>query len=219
MGRFVAVRLAIAAAVVLALYLAFCVAPLEQTMGDPQRIVYVHVPVAWLGLCGMLAMAACGAAYLARRNLLWDSWALAAGEVGWTCCSLTLVTGSLWARSAWGTWWEWDPRLTTAFILWMIYSGILAARSSIHNSHRKARMGAVLAILGSLDIPLVVMATRWFRGLHPVNPDMVPAMRIALIAGVASWTAVFLWLTFVRRRQIAAEQRIREIEAALDAAS
>jgi hypothetical protein len=108
----------------------------------------------------------------------------------------------LWARQAWGTWWEWDPRLTTSFILWVIYSGILLARSSLEDPHRRARTGAVLAILGTLDIPLVVMATRWFRGLHPVSPDMEPSMRITLLIGVAAWTLFFVWLTHRRRVQV-----------------
>lgn len=218
MARFVVLRVVLAAMLAAAIWMAFCFAPTERTMGDAQRIVYVHVPVAWLGLLGMLATAGCGAAYLARRNLHWDAWAQSAAEVGWVCCTLTLITGSLWARSAWGTWWEWDPRLTTAFILWMIYSGVLLARSSIDDPHRRARLGAVLSILGSLDIPMVVMATRWFRGLHPVKPEMIPSMRITLLVGVVCWTAAFVWLAYLRRRQIGMEQAVRKSQAVLEVA-
>ena len=109
----------------------FLVAPTEKTMGPAQRIVYVHVSVAWLGLLGFLVMAASGTGYLIRRDLRWDRWFQSAGELGWLCCGLTLVTGALWARKALGTWWVWDPRLTTSFILWVIYSGILIVRSSL----------------------------------------------------------------------------------------
>ena len=84
---------------------------------------------------GFLAMAASGAAYLVRRNLAWDHWAQAAAEVGWLCSGLTLLTGSLWAHSAWGTWWTWDPRLTTAFVLWSIYSGCLIVRAGVEDPH------------------------------------------------------------------------------------
>jgi len=190
----------------------FCLAPAERTMGDAQRIVYVHVPVAWLGLLGMVVMATSGVLYLASRDLNWDHWSQAASEVGWLCCSLTLVTGSLWARHAWGTWWEWDPRLTTSFILWVIYSGVLLARSSLEDPHRRARTGAILAILGMLDIPLVVMATRWFRGLHPVSPEMEPSMRMTLLIGVVGWTLFFGWLTYRRRMQAGLEHLVHDLQ-------
>ena len=199
-----------------AMLAAFCLAPSERTMGDAQRIVYVHVPVAWLGLLAMAAMAVSGVFYLSRRDLSWDHWAQAAGEVGWLCCSLTLITGSLWARRAWGTWWEWDPRLTTSFILWVIYCGILLARGSIDDPHRRARTGAVLAIVGALDVPLVIMATRWFRGLHPVNPQMGPSMRVTLLIGVIAWTLFFVWLTERRRAQVELEHLARDLRRQSD---
>ena len=155
---------------------------------------------------------ASGVLYLTRRNLLWDHWFQAAGEAGWLCTTLTLVTGSLWAHEAWGTWWEWDPRLTTAFILWAIYSGILMVRSSLEDPHRRARLGAVLAILGALDIPLVVMATRWFRGLHPVAPEMAPEMRITLLICVVALTVFMAWLVSQRRRLVGLEQMTCRLE-------
>ena len=193
--------------------LAACfLAPTESTMGHAQRIVYVHVPVAWLGLLAFLTMAGSGLAYLARRDLKWDHWFQAAGELGWLCCGLTLVTGSLWAHEAWGTWWEWDPRLTTAFILWAIYSGVLLARAGIEDPHRRARSGAILAILGALDVPLVVMATRWFRGLHPVSPEMAPLMRTTLLISVVGFTMFFAWLASRRREQLGQEIFAAELQ-------
>ena len=173
-------------------------APTEQTMGHAQRIVYIHVAVAWFGLLAFVVMAGCGIGYLARRDLKWDHWAQACGEVGWLCCGLTLASGSLWAHEAWGTWWAWDPRLTASFILWAIYSGILIVRAGLEDSRQRARTGAVLAVLGMLDIPLVVMATRWFRGMHPVAPEMTPAMRLTLLVTALSFTVFFALL--VRRR-------------------
>ncbi|MBC8870268.1 MAG: cytochrome c biogenesis protein CcsA [Planctomycetes bacterium] len=180
----------------------FLFAPTEQTMGHAQRIVYVHVAVAWLGLLGLLVMAGTGIVYLARRRLAWDHWFQSAGELGWLCCGLTLATGSLWAHEAWGTWWVWDPRLTTSFILWLIYSGILIVRASLEDPHQRARIGAILAILGTLDIPLVVLATRWFRGMHPVSPEMAPTMRITLLVSVIGFTAFFVLLAVRRRAQL-----------------
>lgn len=192
--------------------LALClIAPTEETMGHVQRIVYVHVPVAWIGLLGLLVMAGSGIMYLARRQLAWDHWLQSAGELGWLCCGLTLVTGSLWARQAWGTWWEWDPRLTTFFILWVVYSGILMVRSGLEDPHQRARIGAVLAILGAVDIPLVVMATHWFRGMHPASPEMVPAMRMTLILSVVAFMAFFAMLAVRRRNQLQLESQIVEL--------
>ena len=169
----------------------FLLAPTEQTMGHTQRIVYIHVSVAWFGLVAFLIMAGAGLGYLVRRDLWWDHWSAAAAEVGWLCTSLTLLTGSLWARAAWQTWWTWDPRLTTAFVLWTIYSGCLVVRASLEDPHRRARVGAVLAILGVLDIPLVMMAARWFRGMHPVAPNMEPTMRLVLMFTVIAFSTLF----------------------------
>ena len=189
-----------------------CFAPTERSMGHAQRIVYVHVAVAWFGLLGFLVMAASGIGYLARRDLNWDHWFQAAGELGWLGCGLTLATGSLWAHEAWGTWWEWDPRLTSAFILWLIYSGILLVRGSLEDPHQRARIGAILAVLGAVDIPLVVMATRWFRGLHPVSPQMEPAMRLTLLASVVAFTVLFAWLAICRRRQLQLRQVLNDCQ-------
>jgi heme exporter protein C len=119
---------------------------------------------------------------------------------------LTLATGSLWAHEAWGPWWEWDPRLTASLVLWLIYSGILLVRSSLDDPHQRARVGAVLAVLGAVDIPLVVMATRWFRGMHPVSPEMDPSMRLTLLVSVAAFTSLFAWLAVWRGRQLRWQQ-------------
>lgn len=183
-------------------------APTEATMGDAQRILYLHVAVAWLGLVGFLAMAGTGSLYLWRRNLAWDHWSRAAAELGWLCSGLTLATGSLWAHAAWDVWWSWDPRLTSSFVLWVLYGGILLARGNLADAHRRARIGAVLAIVGALDIPLVIMATRWFRGIHPVAPEMEPGMRLVLMLSVAGFTLFFAVLLVRRRLQLEMEFRL-----------
>ena len=210
------VSIAITAGLLLAAGVAIAVAPTEETMGVAQRILYIHVSVAWLGLTGFLVMAGCAVAYLFRRNLGWDHWAQSAGELGWVCCTLTLITGSLWARAAWGTWWTWEPRLLTAFILWALYSGYLLIRGLIGDSHHRARLSAVVAILGALDVPLVVMATRWFRGIHPVAPSMEPSMRIALLLSVAALTSLFAILFACRRTQIRIEHLMPQLENQID---
>ena len=158
-----------AAAVAAAILAILFVAPTEATMGLAQRIVYIHVAMAWLGLVSFLVMAATAAIYLARRNLAWDQWSQAAAELGWLAASLTLVTGSLWAHATWNTWWTWDPRLMTSFILWAVYA-VTCSFAATWRSRICGPASAVLAIIGVVDVPLVAMATRWFRGIHPVAP-------------------------------------------------
>jgi heme exporter protein C len=199
-----------------ALFSIFFLAPTEQTMGGVQRILYVHVSVAWLGLLGFVITAGTGLLCLVRRDLAWDHWSQASAELGWLACTLTLVTGSLWASEAWGTWWTWDPRLTTAFILWLIYSGYLIVRSSQEDPHRRARVAAVVAIIGVLDVPLVVLATRWFRGIHPISPQMEPVMRGVLLLSAISFAAFFGMLLVLRRKQIQAEHLLASLEQRAD---
>jgi heme exporter protein C len=199
-----------------AMALIFWVAPTEATMGEVQKILYLHVSVAWCGLAGCLGMGACGAMYLARRRTAWDHVAQASAEIGWLCSTLTLVTGSLWAHEAWGVWWTWEPRLTSSFVLWLIYAGIFLVRAGIDDPHRRARTGALLSVMAVCDVPLVVVATRWFRGVHPVTPDMDPRMRAVLLATVAGFTGFFVMLTLLRCRQLRAADRVAELEADLD---
>jgi heme exporter protein C len=202
--------------VAVAIVAIFLVAPTEETMGDAQRIVYIHVSVAWMGLASFVLMAVTGGLYLARRNLAWDHWSRAALEIGWLCCSLTLATGSLWAHSAWNTWWTWDPRLTTAFVLWAMYSAALVLRSGVDDPHRRARIGAVVAIVGVLDVPLVVMATRWFRGIHPKSPHMEPTMRLVLLVSVVCFTVFFTALLFLRRGQLRLADALEDLQTEME---
>jgi heme exporter protein C len=189
----------------------FFVAPTEESMGIVQRIVYVHVSVAWFGLIAFVLAAGTGLAYLVSRNLVWDDWAQAVLEIGWLCATLTLITGSLWAREAWNTWWTWDPRLTTSLILWTIYAGVFSVRSGIGERHRRARIGAILSLIGLLDVPLVVMATRWFRGMHPVSPEMEPAMYRVLCLSVVAFTTFFIYLTVKRRNQVSLAREVERL--------
>ncbi len=201
-----------AAGLMAAAIVAIFAAPTEETMGDAQRILYVHVAVAWSGLWAFLVAAGAGLGYLIRRNLGWDHWSQAAAELAWLCCALTLATGSLWAKAAWGTWWTWDPRLTATFILWAISSGYLLLRTGVDDLHRRARVSAVVAILGALDLPMVVMAVRWFRGIHPAPPEMEPSMRAVLLLSIVAFSALFAVLLVRRRAQL----RLADALAALE---
>jgi heme exporter protein C len=195
-------------------WMIFFAAPKEATMGDVQRIVYIHVPIAWCGLAGCVAMGCCGAMFLIRRRLEWDFWSQAVGEIGWLCSTLTLVTGSAWAHEAWGAWWTWEPRLTLSLVLWIIYAGLFLVRSSIEDPYRRARIVGILSVVGMSDVPLVLLATRWFRGVHPITPEMEPRMKMVLWASVISFTALFAGLAVVRRRQLEVSERTTQLEIA-----
>ena len=203
-----AARFGVAALLAACGWMIFLFAPREITMGDVQRIVYLHVAVAWCGLVGCVAMGLTAAAYLARRNPIWDHWSQAAGELGWLCATLTLATGSLWAHEAWNTWWTWEPRLTASLVLWTVFAGYFLVRASIEDEQRRARLSAVLAILALADVPLVIMATRWFRGIHPVTPEMDPWMRIVLLISIVSFSALFILLAILRKEQLELAARV-----------
>ncbi len=213
--RHVVIDGAVAGLLIAAIAAIFVIAPTEKTMGDAQRILYVHVAVAWSALWAFLIVAGSGLAYLLRRNLAWDHWSQAAAEVGWLCSTLTLVTGSLWGKAAWGVWWSWEPRLTATFVLWAIYAGYLLLRAGVEDPHRKARVSAALAILGALDLPLVIMATRWFRGIHPASPEMEPSMRAVLATSILAFSALFAVLVVRRRAQLDIALNLDALEAEL----
>jgi heme exporter protein C len=190
----------------------FLYAPTEATMGHAQRILYLHVSVSWCGLIACIAMGASSAAYMIRRNLVWDFWSQACAEVGCLCFTITLVSGSLWAHEAWGVWWTWEPRLTSALVLWLILAGICLARASVDNLQSRTRIGTVLAVLALCDLPILIMATRWFRGVHPVAPQMDPRMRVVLLATMLSFTVFMGLLVRLRRSQIDFAARVQTIE-------
>src|SRR5262245_22650207 len=150
-----------------ALYLIFCVAPTEATMGDVQRIFYFHVPCAWVAYGGFFTVAIASGVYLATRRPGADQLAHAAAEVGVVFCTLVLVTGPIWARPIWGVWWTWDPRLTMTLILWAIYVAYLMLRAFGGPEEGVRRYAAVLGIVGVLDIPIIRVSVRLLRGIHP----------------------------------------------------
>ncbi len=205
-----------AGSLILATVSIFCFAAAEKTMGDVQRIVYIHVPVAWFGMTALLGMAISAAFYLRSRDIWWDHWSQAFAEIGWLCCTMTILIGSLWAKAAWNSWWTWDPRLTTVFLLWCMYSGYLILRSNLEDPRQSARFRAVLAIVGALDLPMIALATRWFRGMHPVSPQMEPSMRVVLAISVAAFTLLFVLLVLRRRAQLDLAHRIASLEQDAD---
>jgi len=152
----------------IATLMVFFYAPLEAVMGQVQRVFYFHVAAGWVGMLGFLVAAVCGIIYLVKGDRKWDIVELAAVEIGMVFAFINVVTGAIWARPIWNTWWTWDPRLTTATIMLLIYAAYLMLRAGIDEPDRRARFGAVYAIVGFISVPLTFFSARLFRTIHPV---------------------------------------------------
>ena len=155
------------ALMLLALGMVFLYAPTDIVLGVSQRIFYVHVPLALVGFLAFAVVAVCSVGYLWKGSERMDSVAYAAAEIGVLFTSLMLITGMLWAKPAWGVWWSWSPQLTTSLILWFLYAAYLMLRAYAPPGDTGARYAAVLGIIGFIDVPIVYMAARWWRDLHP----------------------------------------------------
>lgn len=190
--------------IAVALYMALFYAPREATMGDAQRIFYFHVPSAWIGFLSFFVVFVASILFLVKRDRKWDALALSAAEIGVVFTTLVLLTGPLWAKAAWGTYWVWDARLTTTLVLWLIYVGYLMLRSSVDDMKR-ARMAAVLGIIGFLDVPIIYLSVTWWRTMHPTllvseSGGLDAAMRATLMVALLSFTLLFVWMLLVRVR-------------------
>jgi heme exporter protein C len=193
-----AVLLAIAA------YGLFFVARPDRVQGDAARIVYFHVPIAWVAFLAFAVVAIASIAYLRTSNPRWDHLGRASAEVGVVFTSLALITGAIWGYPIWGTWWSWDPKLTTTLILWFMYLAYLMVRSYAEPP-RGARYAAILGIVGFVDVPIVYLSSYWWRTLHPqpvIGPlaEQQPSTSIVwvLLISLAAFTALYAFLTRVR---------------------
>jgi heme exporter protein C len=198
------------------------VVPADAAQGDVQRIMYVHVPSAWLAYAAFFVTLLGSVLYLVRRDLRFDRVAAASAEIGLLFTGLTIVTGAIWGKATWGKWWDWDPRLTTTAILFVIYAGYLLLRQSLADRQRRARLGAVFGIVGFLNVPIVHFSVLWWRGLHqpptvirPGDPSIDHLLLAELLASVASFTLAYLWLL---RRRIEVEEERDTAELALEPA-
>ncbi len=192
-------------AMVAALYLGLIYAPTERVQGDVQRIFYFHLPLAWGAYLAFFVVFAASIAYLWKRDRRCDALARASAEVGLVFTTLVLITGSLWARPIWGTWWSWDARLTTTLVLWFIYVGYLMLRSSIADEGRAARSAAVIGIIGFVDVPIIHQSVVWWRTLHPESvvlatggPAMPSSMLLAVGVSLAAFTLLYAFLVRLR---------------------
>ena len=199
---------ALAALLVLAaLAVVLFLTPLEQTMGAVQKVFYFHLSAAWVGMLAFILAALFGIFYLRKADLKWDRLAAASVEIGLLFTVITILSGMIWARPIWNTWWTWDPRLTTITIMAFTYLGYLLLRRSSEEPEKRARFSAIYAVLGVLSVPLTFLSAHLLRSIHPViflgsSPEMAmnPAMYRALFLGLFSFSVLYLALLWQRVR-------------------
>src|SRR3989440_1018389 len=203
------------------IFMIFLYVPTDAIEGIPQRIFYFHVPIAWIGMLafGVLAVASIG--YLWKKDEHWDWLARASAEVGTIFITLALITGSIWGRTTWGTWWTWDARLTTTLILWFIYIGYMMLRSYMGRTPASARSGAVLAIIGLIDVPIIYESVNWWRTLHPqaevgtpgaLPPEVVLTLMISLVTFTLLYSFLMVQIYQLQKMQALAQQLHANIE-------
>lgn len=205
---------AIGVAMFLALpYLGLVWVPPEKYMGEVGRILYVHVPQVWMGLLGMTVNFGCSVAFLFRRSFVADSLAEASAEVGVVLGAVGVVLGSIWARPTWGAWWTWDPRLTTAAIMLVIYMGYLTLRRFVEDPEKRATWSAVLGIIAFVDIPVLWFSVRWWKSIHQTqsNPSTVDSAMTMVLRWAATAFLCALFVFVYQRFLLAQAQRAREL--------
>jgi len=199
-------------------------APTDAQQGDAYRIIFIHVPAAWMSMVVYLAMAGWAAVGWIWRVRLASMLARALAPTGLVCTALALVTGAVWGKPTWGTWWVWDARLTSELILLLLYAGYLALVESIDDPRRADRAGALLAVVGAVNVPVIYFSVRWWNTLHQGAsitlgraPSMADSMLLAMgLTTLAFWAWAFA-IVFVRVRAIVLErERDAEWVRALD---
>ncbi len=197
----------------ISLYLVFIYVPTEATMGVVQRIFYFHVPVAWVAFLAFFIVFLGSILYLWKRDEKWDILAHSSAEVGLIFTTLVLITGPIWAKPIWGTWWTWEPRLTTALILWLIYLAYLMVRSFAMEKSRGARFSAVVAIVGFIDVPICALAITLWRTQHPgpviFEGGLAPPMLLTLLVCITTFTVLY---TLLMAHTISIKQMETEID-------
>lgn len=193
-------------------------APADSYQGEVQRIIYVHVPSAWVTFSAFLVIFICSVQYLRTRQVAYDTVAHAAATVGIVFCGLTLLTGSIWGKYAWGVWWTWDARLTTVAVLFLIYAVYLILRNLVDEEGQRARFAAVLGIVGFADVPIIHMSVYWWRTLHqpasvlrPDGPRMSLDLLLPLLFMSVAMHVFFAYLVITARRAIEAERAVAQL--------
>ena len=188
-------------------YAALFIAPDEATMHSIQRIFYFHVPIWTAMFTAFYITCFSNIAWLVTRKSRWDLLGVASAEVGVMCCTIGLVTGMFWGKPVWGTWWTWDARLTTTFLLWLLYISYLLLRGLLDDPQRRASLSAVFGIFASLDMPLVYVSNRLWRTQHPqpvifggANSGLQATMGLVLMFCMAATVALTILVLVDRYR-------------------
>jgi len=195
---------------IIAVGLVFLYAPMEAVMGQVQRVFYFHVANAWVGMLGFLVAAIAGVAFLRTSDKKWDIVGLAAVEISFVFFFIAIVSGSIWARGSWGTWWTWDPRLTTAAIVELVYAAYFMLRQGVDDPDRRARYGAIYASLSFISVPITFISIRILRTIHPVlfgadaagtgSVEMTSKMLITFMFSLLTFSFIFADLLWHRIR-------------------
>lgn len=201
--------------------LIFAFTPNDRYMGFSQKIMYIHVPSMWVAYLAFFVVFFCSIGYLWKRTAAFDRVAKSSAEIGVLFCGLGLLTGALWGRPTWGTYWVWDARLTTTLILLLIYVGYVLLRAFADPGEQQARLAAVLGIVGFLDIPLIHVSVQWWRTLHQQStlfqvvesgapkPSMPVELLVPLLLALA---AASLFYAFLLRYRLQVESRVEALE-------
>ncbi len=211
------------ALMIVATALVFFYAPTERVMGQVQRIFYFHVPSAWVSMLAFFVTFVAGIVYLRRGRRWWDMVGSASVEVGLVFTIMTIMSGSIWARPAWNTWWTWDPRLTTYTIVALIYVAYLMLRQGIEDPDRRARFAAVYGIVGFISVPITFFSIRWWRTIHPVvigsgSPsaeggfDMTSPMRLVFFFSLFAFTVLYFCFLANRLRLERLAERVEQLK-------
>ena len=198
----------------------FWFTPVERTMGLVQKVFYFHVAANWVGMLGFLVAAVAGGMFLAKHNAFWDILGVAAVEIGLAFSLIGIVTGSIWARPIWNTWWTWDPRLVTVTVMELIYIAYFLLRQGIEDPDRRARYAAVYAIVGFLSVPLTFLSIRMYRSIHPVvitstSAQLSPEMFRTFMFSLFTFTVLFVDLLWHRLRLGQVQEHIQRLRIRL----
>jgi heme exporter protein C len=211
---------AVFVAMTAALFLVFVYVPTDREMGAVQRIFYFHVPLAWIAFLAFAIVFVCSIAYLRAGSEKWHRIARSSAEIGFLFTTLVLITGPIWAKPVWGTWWTWDARLTTTLILWFIYIGYLVVGSYTADESRGARFSAVIGIVGFLDVPVVALAIVLWRTQHPeplvFEGGLAGSMLFTLLVCLGAFTLLFVYLLVQRSSIAAVRDEVKRLRRAVD---
>jgi len=199
---------------------AFLWAPLAKGLGEYTRVLYFHVPVAWVTVLAFLIGAVYSIIYLRKREIIYDQIAETASQLGLVFCILATVTGSIWAKVSWGSFWNWDPRETSIFILLLIYAAYFALRSAVEQEERKATLAAVYAVMAFVTVPFFVfIVPRVYSSLHPdplINTQarikMDGRMLTTFLSSLFGFSVLFIWMLARQIELIRVKLRLREME-------